>query len=636
MFTMEEVLSHETQEAALAHFSAKRGITGPDGMSTKELPSYWAANGPAICEELRQGVYQLGVVRLFERVGGTGKRRRIASINAVDRMVERMLQQVMQHHFDSLFSECSYGYREGKGPLAAAMFARDCIEEGYASLCEIDLSNFFDEIPHDGLMAALSVGIKDEVVLDLLRKALSRFVEERSHIARKGKGVIQGSSLSPVLSNVYMHSFDERLESLGLPCIRFGDNIYVFTKTDEEAAGAYNVLIQILERDYRLPVNERKSGVFKAIGHRLLGYDFTKTQEGRIDLRKHSYRPKARNANWHKSVAFESGREFHIVQDGVLNKQDYSLLFENADEKHHIPIEVVDQLNIYGDVCVAPAALRTLDQRGIKLSYFDEYGNLSGVYTPVEHGRTARAFLAQCDLYNDSNRRLELARSMELAGIANMKAVIKYYLGRCNSETLREANGILADIQAKLPEEKSVEGLMLQEARARRAYYSSFDCLVDGTGFVFGSRTKQPPRNEMNALISFGNTLLYNKILQLIWKTPLDPKIGIVHATNRRAYSLNLDFADLFKPIVVDRVILSLVRRREIKPDIHFRRGQNGAVLLNAAGKRLLISSFERKLRSTTKRRGGERSYMRLMVDEVAGFQRMVMNGEKYKPYKHY
>ena len=96
MFTIEEVVSHENQEAALAHFSTKRGITGPDGMSTRDLASYWTANGGRVCEELRQGVYQMGVVRLFERLGRTGKKRQIASINAVDRMVERRRQALKQ------------------------------------------------------------------------------------------------------------------------------------------------------------------------------------------------------------------------------------------------------------------------------------------------------------------------------------------------------------------------------------------------------------------------------------------------------------------------------------------------------------------------------------------------------------
>ena len=385
-----------------------------------------------------------------------------------------------------------------------------------------------------------------------------------------------------------------------------------------------------------MPVNERKSGVFKALNRRLLGYDFRMTEQGKIDLRKHSYEIKARHTTWHQSVTFESSREVHIVQDGVLNKQDYSLLFENEDQKHHIPVEVVDQLNIYGDVCVSPAALRTLDERGIRLSYFDKFGNLSGVYTPMEHGKSAQAFLKQCELYGNAPRRLEVARSMEDAAVGNMRAVVQYYLRRADSDELRETNRMLDDFKKQLANADTVEALMLIEARARRAYYSSFDCLVEGTGFAFGSRTKRPPRNELNAMISFGNTVLYNKVLQQIWKTPLDPKIGVVHATNRRAFSLNLDFADLFKPIVVDRAILSLVRRREVKPDLHFRHEEDGAVLLNADGKRLLIAALERRLGVTTKRHGGEKSCARLIADEVGAFRRMVLDGEKYKPYKHY
>ena len=636
MFTLEEVLSHENQEAALAHFAAKRNVVGPDGMGTRDLATYWPANGERICEELRQGAYQMGVVRLFERLGSTGKKRQIASINAVDRMVERMLQQVMRLHFEPTFCECSYAYREGKGPLVAAMTARGYIERGYTWLCEIDLSNFFDEIPHDSLINNLSSRIEDEGVIDLLRKIIERFIEERSRITRMDRGIVQGSSVSPILSNVFMHPFDIRLESSDMPCIRFADNIYLFAQSEAEAAGAYNSLANVIENQLSLRINTRKSGVFKAIDRRMLGYDFRKTQSGKIDLRKHSYQPRAKNRTWHQSVTFEDGREIHIVQDGVLNKQDYSLLFENDEEKHHIPVEVVEQLNIYGDVCVSPAAIRTLDAHNIKLSYFDKYGNLSGVYTPAEHDRVAKTFLKQCELYGDAHRRLELARAMEDASLSNMCAVLHYYLHRKDSDELREAARVIAEARRSLLDAESVEALMLIEAHARKAYYSSFDYLVEGTGFRFGSRSKRPPKNEMNALISFGNTVLYNKILQRIWKTSLDPKIGVVHATNRRAHSLNLDFADLFKPVVVDRTILSLVRRREIKTDVHFQHEADGGVLLNAEGKRLFIAALERKLGSSTKRRGGEKTYSRLISDEIDAFRRMVLNGDRYKPYKHY
>jgi CRISPR-associated endonuclease Cas1 len=125
-------------------------------------------------------------------------------------------------------------------------------------------------------------------------------------------------------------------------------------------------------------------------------------------------------------------------------------------------------------------------------------------------------------------------------------------------------------------------------------------------------------------------------MLQIIWKTSLDPKIGVVHATNRRNYSLNLDFADLFKPVVVDRVIFSVVNRRELKPDVHFVTTDAGGVLLNADGKRIFLERLDKKFDSRAAKKGTPTSYRQLMAEEVAAFQRLVRDGEPYKPFKYY
>ena len=139
-----------------------------------------------------------------------------------------------------------------------------------------------------------------------------------------------------------------------------------------------------------LKINEKKSGIYSAIDRRLLGYEFYKTKTG-IDVRKVRYENTIRYHNWHPSVLRIISQEYHIIQDGILNKKDYALLFENEQEKHHIPIEVVNQLNIYGNVMVAPGALKTLCERNIQLSVFDKYGNLMGNFIPAGHEKTSKS-----------------------------------------------------------------------------------------------------------------------------------------------------------------------------------------------------------------------------------------------------
>jgi len=129
---------------------------------------------------------------------------------------------------------------------------------------------------------------------------------------------------------------------------------------------------------------------------------------------------------------------------------------------------------------------------------------------------------------------------------------------------------------------------------------------------------------------------LYNAFLQEIWKTPLDSRIGMVHAANRRDYSLNLDFADIFKPIITDRVIFSLINCQQIKRAEHFEHEEDGAVLLSKTGKRIFLREFEQKMNTKIVIKGESMSYRQLLLKEVRAYKNYVMTGEKYKPYKYY
>ena len=93
----------------------------------------------------------------------------------------------------------------------------------------------------------------------------------------------------------------------------------------------------------------------------------------------------------------------------------------------------------------------------------------------------------------------------------------------------------------------------------RETYYRAFDGILSNPDFIFDKRSRRPPKNNLNTLISFGNSILYTVVLSEIYKTHMDPRIGFLHATNFRRFSLNLDVAEIFKPIIIDRLIFTMV-----------------------------------------------------------------------------
>lgn len=162
-----------------------------------------------------------------------------------------------------------------------------------------------------------------------------------------------------------------------------------------------------------------------------------------------------------------------------------------------------------------------------------------------------------------------------------------------------------------------------------------FNEIIHVSGFEFTKRTRRPPKDALNAMISFGNTILYNRIAMEIHKTSLDIRIGVIHATNNRSQTLNLDIADLFKPILVDRTIFTLINRRVINIDRDFEKNEDGSVYFTNIGKRIFIGEFNRKLYQKLTENGRTISYDTKIKEEIRKLTRHFIHGEKYKPYKY-
>jgi len=136
-----------------------------------------------------------------------------------------------------------------------------------------------------------------------------------------------------------------------------------------------------------------------------------------------------------------------------------------------------------------------------------------------------------------------------------------------------------------------------------------------------------------NAMLSFGNTVMYSLIATEIQKTALDVRIGYLHATNTRKNSLNLDIAEIFKPLLVDRVILSLVNKGEIVPT-HFETHENGTVYLTTEGKRIFLSAFYEKLDAVITVGDKKMSYDSIVKEEIRKLIRHFRTNDKYKGFR--
>lgn len=321
-----------------------------------------------------------------------------------------------------------------------------------------------------------------------------------------------------------------------------------------------------------------------------------------------------------------------VFSNGELKRKQNTIYFEgDKGIKKFIPVENTGELHLFGEVTINKEVLEFLSQNEIILHFYNYYGYYVGTYYPREHYNSGFMILKQAEHYIDPIKRLILARKFVIGAAQNIEKVINYYNSRDIdlSETIKK----ISSLKELISSQDDIDQLMAIEGNIREAYYNAFDSIVNDENFAMDERSKRPPKNRMNALISFGNTLLYTTVLSEIYKTHLDPRIGYLHATNFRRFTLNLDAAEVFKPIIVDRVIFYLLNKGMIKPDDFD--NKLGGLYLKEAGRRVFIEKFDERLNTTIKHRkiGKDVSYRMLLRLELYKIEKHLMGEQNYEPF---
>ena len=324
-------------------------------------------------------------------------------------------------------------------------------------------------------------------------------------------------------------------------------------------------------------------------------------------------------------------RPVYIFSSGELKRKGNTLCFVKDGEKKFMPIKNVGEIYVFGELSLNKRLLEFLSSNKITIHFFNYYGYYVGSFYPREHYNSGYIILKQVEHYLDYKKRLCLATKFVKGAIINMVKVLKYYSvrGKPTENSIEALESALSGILTAT----KVEELMAIEGNARKEYYRAFDDIIEDPVYRFEGRTKRPPRTKLDSLISFGNSLLYTTTLSEIYKTHLDPRIGFLHTTNFRKFSLNLDVAEVFKPVIVDRVIFTLLNRRMLDKSDFME--QFGGIFLNDKGRNTFISEYENKLRSTIRHKGLKRnaSYRRLIRLELYKIEKHLIGEKEYVPF---
>lgn len=323
---------------------------------------------------------------------------------------------------------------------------------------------------------------------------------------------------------------------------------------------------------------------------------------------------------------------YYIYTGGKLSRKDNTLRFETTDgEKKDLPVEKVEDIYIMTEMTLNTSFLNFVAKNGIVLHFFNYYQFYTGSFYPREQLLAGKLLVHQVEAYTNPEKRLLLAKRFIQAASFNIYRNLRYYNGR--GKDVKDIMIQIEYLRKQIDKATSIEMLMGIEGNIRKNYYSAWNVIIDQS-IDFEKRVMNPPDNQMNSLISFVNTLIYTKVLTEIYHTQLNPTISYLHEPGSRRFSLSLDIAEIFKPLIGDRLIFALMNRNQIT-DNSFRNDLNGLQLKKEASQ-LILSELDQRLRKTIKHKelGRTVSYQYLIRLECYKLIKHLIGEKEYQGFE--
>ena len=287
---LEAILHKDNFNRAYKRVKANKGAPGIDGMTIEEALPYLQEHQQELTNRIYRGKYTPSPVRRVEIPKPDGGVRKLGIPTVIDRTLQQAITQQLVPIYEPLFTDGSYGYRPNRDAKGAILKVKEYAEQGYTYAVVLDLSKYFDTINHEILINLLRKNVKDERVVQLIKRYLKSGVMENGVVIETEEGSPQGGNLSPLLANIYLNEFDWEFLKRGVPCIRYADDIVLLAKSRKASERLLESSTRYLEEELKLTVNREKSrtvSVFAIRNFKFLGFALGRNRSG-IYVRVHA------------------------------------------------------------------------------------------------------------------------------------------------------------------------------------------------------------------------------------------------------------------------------------------------------------------------------------------------------------
>jgi CRISPR-associated protein Cas1 len=567
-----------------------------------------------------------------------GKERLVASPRPADRVIEEALLPVLNRTLEKVLLPSVHGYRPGHSTVTAAAAASRAIAAGHRSIALLDIADYYGSIDR-GLLRSHLARLFEEPVVEVLHALVSAPILLRGQPIHTSVGIPLGRVVSPALANVYAMDLDAAMQPADVVYLRYADDIFVAARTPEDREGAEARLREALaalglrlrdEKTRRISfdgaplvylghtVDDR--GVFERIaGPRLERLTSAATRRTEVPG---EHGPAHEDAT-EEGECYASLRQhtLYVTEPGLYLRtgQGMAVVQRGREVIREIPFHRIDRVLVLAGASVSSGFISGCVSLGVPLLFFvgkgKAYGSLvsGGMPNPLR-------LRAQYDLVADPSRRLGLGRSIVRSKLtAMLRRLVNAPCADVVRRTIQDALEALADA----PDAETLRG---HEGNATRSYFEGLATRIRQPGFELRGRSKRPPRDPINSLLSFAYSLVFGEMQTVLLAHGLDPHPGLLHDLHRNHPALASDLIEPYRVLVADSFVLGLVNNRQVAPD-GFERHATGGVYMKRDTLRTVLDAYEAFMNRPA---GGGRGSgsPRLLIDAAARAMLRVVLGE--------
>lgn len=614
-----------------------------------------------LSRDLKQGSYHPGPLRQVDIPKASGGLRRLSIPCIRDRIVQSAVAMTLSPLFEAEFEDVSYGYRPGRSVKQALARVQSLRDEGWHFTVDADIEGYFDNLSHDLMMERLLRSVTESPLTSLVSLWLETGADH-------GRGLSQGSPLSPLLSNLFLDDLDEALIQTPFRLVRFADDFVVMTKSLKDAEKAFSMIGGLLDR-FGLSFNQKKTRIRSFDESlRFLGAVFVRNMVIRESpelggdaperlLRAIAERDREQEQKRERFEAHEGAQASAGYDKGVrtlyVHGRDRDISLKNLGFAIHgsaigaggdtgghagenrllaaIHPSQIDRMEIGPHASVSTEALRNALTFGVDVAFVNGHGETLGNLNGPLPSRSRR-HLAQARHVLNPDLRLACAKHFVLARLRNQRALLRRLNQRRGLEFVDQICSQYVRPLRAVEHATSQENLMGYEGEATARYWRGWSALLLH-GWSLDRRRRRPAGDPVNIALNCAAGLLERDTRNVVVAAGLNPGFGMLHSVDDGRDALVYDFMEIFRASLMESVVLEAFNTRMLRPE-HFEPMAEGQRMINAGFAAIVRAYEERACGLVASTREGRRvTWRRLMLEQAQAFAAYVEEGRSFEPH---